>query len=96
MTELADLAAENAPLREQLREIQQDLREIKAAMVSIAPRQRSGTIRTPEAAMMLGLDARKFRDLHVKTGNIQPVPGHKSIFRRADVERLRQQATRQR
>ena len=52
------------------------------------------TMSTREAAALLRMSPRQFRRVHVATGNIKPVPHHKCVFHRYQVEALRDKVER--
>jgi hypothetical protein len=66
------------------------LDRIESLLVSTLGRKPvNDTVKTPEAARMLGMHQRTFRRAFVDTEILEPIPGHKSIFYRREVEALK-------
>lgn len=71
------------------------LRSEVATLVAYFKGRKTGlTVSTAEAATLLGTSPRLFRARYVNQGYLQPLRGHKCVFHRKDVERLRDQLSR--
>lgn len=71
------------------------LRQEVATLVAYFKGRKTGlTVSTAEAATLLKTTPRLFRARYVNQGYLQPLRGHKCVFHRKDVERLRDQLSR--
>jgi len=71
------------------------LRQEVATLVAYFKGRKTGlTVSTAEAATLLKTTPRLFRARYVNQGYLQPLRGHKCVFHRKDVERLRDQLMR--
>ncbi len=74
----------------ELSELITEVRELKRQILMLRGKDpKSPTLKTAEAAEMLGLSPREFRRVHVDNGNISPIPRYKCKFHRYQVEALK-------
>lgn len=80
-----------ATLMDEIRSLRQEV----ATLVAYFKGRKTGlTVSTAEAATLLKTTPRLFRARYVNQGYIRPLRGHKCVFHRKDVERLRDQLMR--
>lgn len=85
-------------LMDEIRSLRQEVATLNsgfATLVAYFKGRKTGlTVSTAEAATLLKTTPRLFRARYVNQGYIRPLRGHKCVFHRKDVERLRDQLSR--